>query len=136
MLISNVHFLKGDGMTIMKYSDIVSDFSEKKINKSSSREINKWEQTLISENASIQCAISTLDQAAMQIVIVVDKEQKLIGTITDGDIRMLLWFLYQWKKTSFSKSCPQIVYVKFQLLTKIGMLLGYIHGIVSTPTKN
>ena len=74
-------------MTIMKYSDIVSDFSEKKINKSSSREINKWEQTLISENASIQCAISTLDQAAMQIVIVVDKEQKLIGTITDGDIR-------------------------------------------------
>ena len=49
--------------------------------------INQWEKALIPINSTIQQAITCLDNAAMQIVIVVDKRKELVGTITDGDIR-------------------------------------------------
>jgi dTDP-glucose pyrophosphorylase/CBS domain-containing protein len=41
----------------------------------------------ISAKANIREAIDSIDQGAAQIALVVDAEQKLIGTVTDGDIR-------------------------------------------------
>ena len=41
----------------------------------------------ISAKANIREAIDSIDQGAVQIALVVDAEQKLIGTVTDGDIR-------------------------------------------------
>lgn len=49
--------------------------------------INQWEKALIPINSTIQQAITCLDNAAMQIVMVIDKRKELVGTITDGDIR-------------------------------------------------
>jgi dTDP-glucose pyrophosphorylase len=49
-----------------------------------------WKKTLVLETATIQDTISCLDKAAMQIVMVVNPHQQLIGTITDGDIRRAL----------------------------------------------
>ena len=49
-----------------------------------------WKKTLVLENATIQDVILCLDKAAMQIVMVVNDMQQLIGTITDGDIRRAL----------------------------------------------
>ena len=46
-----------------------------------------WQKTIISEESSVQDAILRLDQGAMQIVMVVNADEELIGTITDGDIR-------------------------------------------------
>ena len=48
---------------------------------------NNWEKTLIKTNSTIQCAISKLDKAGKQILLVVTDNNELIGTITDGDIR-------------------------------------------------
>lgn len=52
---------------------------------SSSEEI--WRQAILPANATIQQAISNLDQVAIKIVLVVDELGALEGTICDGDIR-------------------------------------------------
>ncbi len=41
----------------------------------------------ISAKANIREAIDSIDQGAVQIALVVDAEQRLLGTVTDGDIR-------------------------------------------------
>jgi len=46
-----------------------------------------WRATLIGQDASIHEAIEKIDSASLQIALIVDKERKLLGTVTDGDIR-------------------------------------------------
>ncbi len=46
-----------------------------------------WRQAIIPESSTIGHAIRNLEQVAIKIVLVVDKASKLIGTISDGDIR-------------------------------------------------
>ena len=46
-----------------------------------------WRQAILPESSTIRQAIRNLDQVAIKIVLVVDKASKLIGTISDGDIR-------------------------------------------------
>jgi len=46
-----------------------------------------WRNTLIAPDDPILRAIQTLDKAALQIVLVVDGNRRLLGTITDGDVR-------------------------------------------------
>jgi dTDP-glucose pyrophosphorylase len=49
--------------------------------------MRNWKETLIQKDATIHEAIKKIDSASLQIVLVVDEEFKLLGTITDGDIR-------------------------------------------------
>ncbi len=44
----------------------------------------------LNENSSIHQALEIISKGAIQIALVVDKDDKLIGTITDGDIRRAL----------------------------------------------
>ena len=46
-----------------------------------------WLQAIIPESSTIGQAIRNLDQVGIKIVLVVDKTNNLIGTISDGDIR-------------------------------------------------
>jgi dTDP-glucose pyrophosphorylase/predicted transcriptional regulator len=46
-----------------------------------------WRATLVQVGATIQQAIHSLEKSNMQIVLVISVEGKLIGTLTDGDIR-------------------------------------------------
>jgi dTDP-glucose pyrophosphorylase len=46
-----------------------------------------WRQALLPEDSTVGQAIRNLDQVSIKIVLVVDKINKLIGTISDGDIR-------------------------------------------------
>ena len=46
-----------------------------------------WKKTLISPACSITNAIDAIDTNALQIALVVDKKNRLLGTVTDGDIR-------------------------------------------------
>jgi dTDP-glucose pyrophosphorylase len=50
-------------------------------------ETNRWEATLIGPNTPLEEAISTLDRCALRIVMVVDEQRHLLGTLTDGDVR-------------------------------------------------
>lgn len=47
----------------------------------------KWRESLLRSNATIQQAIRNLNESGVQIVLVVSNEGNLLGTITDGDIR-------------------------------------------------
>ena len=49
--------------------------------------MNNWKDTLINPNASIYDAIAIIDKGSLQIAVVVDNNNKLLGTITDGDVR-------------------------------------------------
>ncbi len=46
-----------------------------------------WEKALISKTSTIQDAIETIDQHRMQAAFIVDEERKLLGMVTDRDIR-------------------------------------------------
>ena len=46
-----------------------------------------WENISINLNSTIREALTVLDKQAIQIVLVVSSEKKLIGTLTDGDVR-------------------------------------------------
>ncbi len=46
-----------------------------------------WQATLVPLGSTIQQVIYSLEQSALQIVLVTDQNNKLVGTVTDGDIR-------------------------------------------------
>lgn len=47
----------------------------------------QWRACLLPQGASVQDAIRCLDESGLQIAMVVDGGGRLIGTVTDGDIR-------------------------------------------------
>lgn len=49
--------------------------------------MKNWREIVIKPDISILQAINIIDKGAMQIVLVVDGEGRLIGTMSDGDIR-------------------------------------------------
>jgi CBS domain-containing protein len=47
-----------------------------------------YKRHLINHNSTVKEALAKLDQlAADAILFVVDKDQKLVGSLTDGDVR-------------------------------------------------
>ncbi len=46
-----------------------------------------WKKTLIFESTCIREAIKVIDEGALQIALVVDADRRLLGTVTDGDVR-------------------------------------------------
>lgn len=46
-----------------------------------------WETTLIPPEASIRAAIQAITKSCLQIALIVDEGRRLLGTVTDGDIR-------------------------------------------------
>jgi dTDP-glucose pyrophosphorylase len=48
---------------------------------------NNWRKSLVSADSSIKEAIRALDDGSLRFVMIVDSKFKLIGTVTDGDIR-------------------------------------------------
>ena len=49
-----------------------------------------WTKVTLKTSDSLETAIKVLDDGSLQIALVVDKNGKLLGTITDGDIRRAL----------------------------------------------
>ena len=47
----------------------------------------KWRQAILPESSTIEQAIRNLNKVSIKIVLVVEEANKLIGTISDGDIR-------------------------------------------------
>lgn len=49
--------------------------------------MNRWKEVLISPDTTILKAIKIIDEGTLQIALVVDASNKLLGTVSDGDIR-------------------------------------------------
>lgn len=52
--------------------------------------MKNWTSLLVSADTSLEAAIGTLDSGGARIVIVVDAQRRLLGTLTDGDVRRAL----------------------------------------------
>jgi dTDP-glucose pyrophosphorylase len=52
-----------------------------------SKPAKSWRKALLKAEATLQDAIRSLDESALQIVLIVTPEERLVGTLTDGDIR-------------------------------------------------
>ena len=48
---------------------------------------NQWRKTLLNKENCMKDVLRTLDKGAQGIVLVIDNNNKLYGTITDGDVR-------------------------------------------------
>ncbi len=52
--------------------------------------MNSWESVLIPPSLTLHDAIGVLNQGGRQIAVVVDEQRRILGTLTDGDIRRAL----------------------------------------------
>lgn len=52
--------------------------------------VRDWRKILVSPDLSLEEGIKIMDQGALRVLLVINSEQKLLGTITDGDIRRAL----------------------------------------------
>lgn len=52
--------------------------------------MNSWESALISPTMPLREAIAALNQGGLQIAVIVDEQRRILGTLTDGDIRRAL----------------------------------------------
>lgn len=46
-----------------------------------------WQKTIVNLNDSIKKVVDIIDKSSLQIALVVDENMRLLGTVTDGDIR-------------------------------------------------
>lgn len=46
-----------------------------------------WQQVLITPETTLRSTIEVIDRAALQIALVLDADERLVGVVTDGDIR-------------------------------------------------
>jgi len=46
-----------------------------------------WRNVLIDEKSTLRSAIAAIDEGGQQIALVVDQQGRLLGTVTDGDVR-------------------------------------------------
>jgi dTDP-glucose pyrophosphorylase len=51
---------------------------------------DNWRSALVVSQATVEIAAEVLTNSSMRIVLVVDKHDRLLGTVTDGDIRRAL----------------------------------------------
>ena len=51
---------------------------------------DNWRSALVDSQATMEIAAEVLTNSSMRIVLVVDKHDCLLGTVTDGDIRRSL----------------------------------------------
>lgn len=72
------------------------------------------ENVKLSPNSTIKEALQVINKGAMQIAFVVDKNDKLIGTLTDGDIRRALL------SGAELNSCIENIFYKNPTFAKIG----------------
>jgi dTDP-glucose pyrophosphorylase len=52
--------------------------------------MKNWEETLIPPKATLRDALEAIDRSGRRIALVVDPDRRLIGTLSDGDVRRLL----------------------------------------------
>src|SRR5690554_5864330 len=49
-----------------------------------------WRKALVNSDVTLEQAIQVLDKAALRIALIVGEDDKLLGTLTDGDVRRAL----------------------------------------------
>ena len=46
-----------------------------------------WKESVVLPTASVKDVMQVMDKSALQIAFVADEENRLLGAVTDGDVR-------------------------------------------------
>lgn len=92
-----------------------------------------WHKVIVNVSTTIQETIKVIDKAALRIALVVDKEGKLAGVVTDGDVRrgLIKHVLLSEKVLHIMNSDPLVAhpsYTRDQLV-----LMMESKGVLSIP---
>ena len=79
---------------------------------------------MITQDSSLTNAINVIDQGSAQIALVVNAEQRLVGTVTDGDIRRAILY-----GLNLDSSVEQVMCRNFRFVTE-GMMESEILSIM------
>lgn len=69
--------------------------------------MNRWKDVLISPDTTILKAIEIIDAGSLQIALVVDDTNKLLGTVSDGDVRRAIL-----KGVAFDRPVSEIMFIE------------------------
>jgi dTDP-glucose pyrophosphorylase/predicted transcriptional regulator len=73
---------------------------------------HNWQNILVAPTATIRQVLQIIDKEALQLAIVVDQDNRLLGTVTDGDIRRGLI-----KGKSLSAEVAEIMFITPTVVT-------------------
>lgn len=74
--------------------------------------MNRWKEVLIRPTTPILEAIKIIDATALQIALVIDENNRLLGTLTDGDVRRAIL-----KGTSLNNSVQTVMNNEFTFVS-------------------
>ena len=95
-----------------------------------------WKELLIKPNDSLEHAIKVLHEGGARITLVTDKYNKLLGTVTDGDIRRALINKLTMKSEITSVMNSKPIKVSKNLLKKELLQLMTSKGLIHMPIVN
>jgi dTDP-glucose pyrophosphorylase len=95
-----------------------------------------WKELLIKPNDSLEHAIKVLHEGGARITLVVDKYNKLLGTVTDGDIRRALINKLTMKSEITSVMNSKPIKVSKSLSKKELLQLMTSNGLIHMPIVN
>ena len=72
-----------------------------------------WRSTCVAPTDIIKTAISVIDRSALQIALVVDENLRLLGVVTDGDVRRAIL-----RGVSFDQPVSEIMFTSFTAVKK------------------
>ena len=94
---------------------------------------NIWKKSLLSKNSSIEEAIINLSEFGLKIILVVDNNNKLEGTISDGDIRSGLLRGLILKSPIDSIINKNSITVPFEIKREVVLQLMVINKVQQIP---
>ncbi len=119
--------------------------------------MQKWQSALAHPNISLSDAIPILDRGALRIVLVVDEQNRLLGTLTDGDLRRALLrqqplstplcevmtthpkvARHDWSKARMLALMEKDSLLQLPILDSSGVLVGLetLHGLLQKPRQH
>ena len=96
----------------------------------------KWKELLIEPNDSLEHAIKVLHEGGARITLVTDNDNKLLGTVTDGDIRRALINKLTMKSEITSVMNSKPIMARENLSKKDLLQLMTSKGLIHMPVVN
>lgn len=95
-----------------------------------------WRKVIVSPDNSLQQVLAVIDQEALRIALVTDESEKLLGTVTDGDIRRFLMKSGNMDEPirQIMNSSPVVVHESV-LAVEVEALMA-AHDLLSIPVVN
>jgi dTDP-glucose pyrophosphorylase len=91
--------------------------------------MKNWQNTLIAPTIALREALQAINRVGCQMALVVDRERRLLGTLSDGDVRraLLRGVTLETPVSEIMYTTPTVVYERDDRETRLGLIkcLGF-----------